>query len=142
MIAAPATYADWQALLAARGQSLATPADMAMLWQLLGQPSWALRPALKVPPVALAGIVHREHSVIWISTTPDASRRTLAMVRVLRGLVEREARLIGRPLWAQVLDGNREGCRLVTLLGFERVGADAWRREQCRSSNRCSAATS
>lgn len=129
MIAEPATFADWLDMLAARGQTLARGADLAVLHQIHLYPSWALRPAAGVPPVALAGTVHATHSVIWLRTAPAASRLMVPLIRILRGLVEREAALIGRPLWAEVDDDNEAGRRIVALLGFARVGRNTWRRD-------------
>lgn len=128
MIAAPATYADWCDLLAARGQRYALPSDMAMLRQVTSHPAWALRLAPSIPLAALAGIVHADHSVIWIATAPEASRSTLPLVRALRALADEQQAAVCRALWANVDDDNAAGRRLVALLGFGRVGKDTWRR--------------
>lgn len=135
-----ATARDWLDLIAARGRGRASADELLVLEQVLDYPAWCYRPADRAPPVALAGIVHREHSVIWLATAPGADRLMLPMIRSLRRLVEREARLIGRPLWAQVAADNQQGGRIVSLLGFERVGDTVWRREPWRRSRACSAA--
>lgn len=128
MIAVRAGYADWCDLLAARGQRYALPSDMAMLRQVTSHPAWALRRAPSIPLAALAGIVHADHSVIWIATAPEASRSALPLVRALRALADQQQAAVGRPLWANVDDGNSAGRRLVAMLGLERIGPHTWRR--------------
>lgn len=124
MIEAPATYADYLALLEALGIERPLLGHRCIPIQIAAGSAWAWRAAPSVPPAALGGIVHGpDESEAWFSAGVGADQSMLRLVRRFRVLLARERRLIGRPIVARVSRQNPAGERMARASGLTPKGA-------------------